>query len=107
MIADYQGMATELRNAGVAAEVYLGSSGMKTQFKYADRRKSPVVLVAGPDEFSKGEVSIKDMELGRKLASDIEDHAKWKEQPAQFSVSRSQLVDSVKEVLRKHSADSD
>ena len=32
-----------LRQAGIRAELYLGSSGMKAQMKYADRRSSPCV----------------------------------------------------------------
>ena len=40
-IADYQRMVAALRNAGIAAELYLGSSGMKAQMKYADKRNSP------------------------------------------------------------------
>ena len=40
-MADYFAVAAELRNAGISAEVYLGSSGMKAQMKYADRRMAP------------------------------------------------------------------
>ncbi|RZJ78135.1 MAG: histidine--tRNA ligase, partial [Brevundimonas sp.] len=36
-MAHYLAAATELRAAGVAAEVYLGRAGMKAQMKYADR----------------------------------------------------------------------
>ena len=40
-LADYQRIVADLRNAGIAAEMYLGSSGMKAQLKYADRRNAP------------------------------------------------------------------
>src|SRR5262249_20975471 len=33
--ADYQAMVSRLRNDGVAAELYLGDSGMKAQMRYA------------------------------------------------------------------------
>ena len=46
-MADYFAVAGELRAAGIAAEVYLGSSGMKAQMKYADRRLSPAAVIAG------------------------------------------------------------
>ncbi|NRA86286.1 MAG: histidine--tRNA ligase [Rhizobiales bacterium] len=37
----YQQMAVELRQAGIRSEVYMGSSGMKAQLKYADKRGAP------------------------------------------------------------------
>ena len=40
-VADYQRMTQTLRNAGIRAEMYLGSSGMKAQMKYADKRNRP------------------------------------------------------------------
>eukprot|EP01036_Dinobryon_divergens_P012029 gene12029-16206_t len=39
-IADYQKMTSELRRAGIRAEMYLGTSGMNAQMKYADRRNA-------------------------------------------------------------------
>ena len=73
-MSDYQAMVAELRNAGVKAELYLGSSGMKPQLKYADRRQAPVVVIQGSDEFEKGEVTLKDLILGSELAKNIEDN---------------------------------
>ncbi|HPG89538.1 MAG TPA: histidine--tRNA ligase, partial [Hyphomicrobium sp.] len=43
-IASYQKMVKTLRDAGIRAEMYLGSSGMKAQMKYADKRNSPCVI---------------------------------------------------------------
>src|SRR5262249_1997945 len=37
-LADYQRMVQTLRNAGIRAELYLGSGKMGPQFKYADKR---------------------------------------------------------------------
>ena len=50
-----------LRDAGIRAELYLGSSGMKAQMKYADKRGSPCAVIQGGDEKAKGEVQIKDL----------------------------------------------
>src|SRR5213079_1158831 len=44
-IADYQRMVAALRNAGIRAELYLGSGRMGPQLKYADRRGSPCVVI--------------------------------------------------------------
>ncbi len=56
-LADYQKIVADLRNAGVAAEMYLGPSGMKAQLKYADRRNSPAAIIAGSQEFEFGQAA--------------------------------------------------
>ena len=67
-IADYQNMAAALRNAGIRAELYLGSGKFGPQMKYADRRNAPCVVIQGSDEKAKGEVTIKDLIVGAELA---------------------------------------
>ncbi|MFN3743261.1 MAG: histidine--tRNA ligase [Hyphomicrobiaceae bacterium] len=99
----YQRLALRLRQAGIAAEMYLGTSGMKAQMKYADRRGAPCVVIQGGDEIAKGEVQIKDLIEGAKAAETIKDAKEWREgRPAQFSVPEDQLVAAVKGVLERH-----
>ncbi len=58
-------LAQELRRAGVHTEVYLEPSApLGRQFKYADRKGIPFVLVVGPDELGAGLVTVKDMRSG-------------------------------------------
>jgi histidyl-tRNA synthetase len=70
-MAAYFAAVGELRAAGIAAEVYLGSSGMRPQMKYADRRLSPAAVILGGDELAAGQVTIKDLDLGRQLAAGV------------------------------------
>ncbi len=99
-IAGYFQMAQELRNAGIAAEVYLGTSGMKAQMKYADRRNAPLVIMEGSNERAEGIVTIKDLALGAKLATQISDNEEWRKgRPAQSVVKRSELAAEVKKLL--------
>ena len=99
----YQRFAQTLRQAGIAAEMYLGTSGMKAQMKYADRRGAPCVVIQGGDEIAKGEVQIKDLIEGAKAAATIKDSKEWREgRPAQFSVPEDQLVSAVQGVLARH-----
>jgi histidyl-tRNA synthetase len=99
----YQKMAQTLRQAGIRAEMYLGTSGMKAQMKYADRRGSPCVVIQGGDELARGEVQIKDLIEGAKAAATIKDAKEWREsRPAQFSVPASGLVEAVRGVLDRH-----
>ncbi|MBS0239125.1 MAG: histidine--tRNA ligase [Proteobacteria bacterium] len=102
-IATYQRMTQALRNAGIRAEMYLGSSGMKAQMKYADKRNSPCVIIQGSDERAKGEVTIKDLIEGAKAAAAIKDNKEWKEaRPAQFSVSEANLIQEVHKLIKLH-----
>ena len=99
----YQAMAQTLRAAGIRAEMYLGTSGMKAQMKYADKRGSPCVIIQGSDERAKGEVQIKDLVEGAKAAAAIKDSKEWREgRPAQVSVPEGQLVQAVRDILVRH-----
>ena len=102
-LGDYQQMAQELRAAGIRAEIYLGSSGMKAQMRYADKRGAPLVVIQGEDERQRGEVTIKDLIEGARLAGEIQGREEWREgRPAQFAVPRGELVTAVASVLKRY-----
>ena len=103
-IADYQRMASTLRAAGIRAELYLGAGKFGPQMKYADRRRSPCVVIQGSDEKAKGEVQIKDLIVGAELAglSKERDDYLQKQAAAQFAVPEADLVAKVREVLARH-----
>jgi histidyl-tRNA synthetase len=104
-VARYQSMVARLRQAGIRAELYLGSSGMKAQMKYADRRRSPCVIIQGSDERARGEIEIKDLIEGAKAAASIASNEEWKaSRPAQVSAPEDKLVEAVGEVLARHFA---
>ena len=103
-IADYQQMVASLHNAGIRAELYLGSGKFGPQMKYADRRNSPCVVIQGSDEKAKGEVTIKDLIVGAELAKlekGREEHLQ-KQAEAQRAVPEAQLVEAVRAVLARH-----
>jgi histidyl-tRNA synthetase len=54
-------IASELRDAGVAAELDHVGRSLKAQFKQADRLGARLVVVVGPEEIAAGEVTIRDM----------------------------------------------
>ena len=98
----YQRMAQSLRAAGIRAEMYLGSAGMKAQMKYADKRGAPCVVIQGSNERGKGEVEIKDLVAGAKAAATIKDAKEWRaSRPAQFSVPEDNLIEAVRDVLAR------
>jgi len=99
---DYWRMVQELRRAGIRAEMYVGTAGMKAQMKYADKRGAPLVIIQGGDEKARGEVQIKDLRLGAELASGIASREEYAAQRlAQFSVPESGLVKAVQEALAR------
>jgi histidyl-tRNA synthetase len=103
-IADYQKFVAALRNDNIRAELYLGNpKNMGNQFKYADRRNAPCVIIQGSDERARGEVQIKDLIEGAKAAAAIASNQEWREtRPAQFSCKEEEIVAKVREVLARH-----
>ncbi|HAR54033.1 MAG TPA: histidine--tRNA ligase, partial [Roseovarius nubinhibens] len=102
-MADYQAMVSELRSAGIRAEVYLGNpKNFGNQLKYADKRGSPVAVIQGGDELDKGVIMLKDLILGAQIAENAT-LEEWKERPSQFEVARGDLVARTREIIESHS----
>ncbi|MDJ0365559.1 histidine--tRNA ligase [Hymenobacter sp. H14-R3] len=57
-------LLAELRAAGIPAELYPDASKLQKQFKYADAKGIPLVLVLGPEELAAGVAKIKIMKTG-------------------------------------------
>ncbi|BCW87025.1 Histidine--tRNA ligase [Alphaproteobacteria bacterium SO-S41] len=104
-MADYVRIAEELRADGIAAEIFLGEGGMKPQLRYADRKGSPVAIIAGGDEFAAGTVSVKDLILGAEIAASTSSdasHTEWRaaaKARAQVTVPRAELTANVRRML--------
>jgi histidyl-tRNA synthetase len=104
LMGEYFQMAQTLRAAGIAAEVYLGGSGPKAQFKYADKRNAPAVVIMGGDEKAKGEVAIKDLRAGAALAAKTGDDRSAYQAArgdVQVTVPQAQWVQAVKDILAR------
>jgi histidyl-tRNA synthetase len=103
----YQKFVAALRAENIAAELYLGSSGMNAQLKYADKRGAICAVIQGSNEREKGEVAIRDLALGAELAAATKDRTNYLElrAKAQFTVPEANLVTAVREVLGRHRGD--
>lgn len=98
-MADYMTMVTDLRKAGIRAEVYLGNpKNFGNQLKYADKRASPIAVIQGGNEADKGTVILKDLILGAKIAQSAT-LEEWKDRPAQVEVPIADLVVQVRRML--------
>ena len=60
-IGDYQRVARMLRAEGIGCEVYPDAKKLGAQFQYAEKRGFKAALIAGPDEFARGEWKIKNL----------------------------------------------
>ena len=58
------GLLRQLRQAGIAAEIYPEPGKMKKQMEYANRRGIPYVVIIGSQELEAGIVTLKDMRSG-------------------------------------------
>ena len=93
-------MTQELREAGICAEVYLGSGKMRAQMRYADHRNAKLVIIQGKQEREHNEVSIRDLVLGKTLSDKIKKASAWKEGGmAQQTIPRNRLVAEVCKIL--------
>lgn len=96
----YQAMVASLRAAGVAAELYLGNKGIGDQLKYADRRRSPLAVIAGSNEFDAGTVVVKNLLYGKEVSQGISDRAEWlAAADVQQTVPTAELVPYVQRLL--------
>lgn len=57
----YQAMASALRKAGLATEIFPEKKKLAQQFAYAEKKAIPFALVCGQDEAQKGIVVLRDM----------------------------------------------
>jgi len=57
-------VAHELRQNGIATEIYPDQTKLKKQLDYANKKVIPFVIVIGSDEIKDGQLTIKNMEKG-------------------------------------------
>jgi histidyl-tRNA synthetase len=108
-MGDYQKLATALRGAGIASEIYLGEGKMNAQLKYADRRGSLCAVIQGSNEReAQGgpQVVVRDLALGAELAKANKDRADYLEMRAraQTTIPENQMVTRVQEILERKGA---
>ena len=58
----------QVREAGIAAELYPDAAKLKKQFAYADAKGIPFVATMGSEEIAQGIVSVKDLRSGEQRA---------------------------------------
>lgn len=66
-------LATQLRNSGIATELYPDQVKLAKQFDYADKRNIPYVAIVGENEITKNTVTLKNMQNGSQQELSVND----------------------------------
>jgi len=70
-------VANVLRKAGQSVDVVLETKKPKWVFKHADRLQAKYCVIVAPDEFEKGEISIKNLDSGEQKPVPIGSLSQW------------------------------
>jgi histidyl-tRNA synthetase len=57
-------LLSEIRQEGIASEIYPDASKLKKQLEYASRKQIPYVVLVGKDEMENGMITVKDLASG-------------------------------------------
>jgi histidyl-tRNA synthetase len=108
-LPEYQRLARSLRLEGINTEMYLGEeTSLGKQLQYANRQHIPVAVIIGPDEFARGEVTLKNLKLGgklqdRKKAKDGKEREEWLKlsRTVQVSVPPAEVPATIRRMLEE------
>ena len=64
---------SQLRDNGIATEIYPESAKMKKQMEYANRRGIPYVVIIGSNELERGVATVKNMRSGEQMEVSLND----------------------------------
>ena len=96
-------LAKTLRDNGVAAEMYIGRSGvtMSEQMSYANERGVHIAVILGPDEVQNNTVSLKDLSAGKVSREGIADREEYRKhgKTGQTTVPQSQMLETITKMI--------
>ena len=70
---EYISLQTLLRNAGISTEIYPSESKLKKQMEYANKIKSPAVILYGEDEIKSSKPTLRDLSTGKEKSIEIKE----------------------------------
>ena len=70
---EYISLQALLRTGGIGAEIYPGESKLKKQMEYANKIKSPAVILYGADEIKLGKPTIRNLNSGEEKSIEIKE----------------------------------
>ena len=73
LMKEYIGVQSKLRESGVSVEIYPGESKLKKQMEYANKIKSPAVILYGEDEIKSGKPTLRNLNTGDEKSIEIKE----------------------------------
>ncbi|MDC1212306.1 histidine--tRNA ligase [Pelagibacteraceae bacterium] len=70
---EYIELVITLRDEGISAEIYPGESKLKKQMEYANKIKSPAVVLYGEDEIKSGKPTLRNLSSGEEKSIEIKE----------------------------------
>ena len=70
---EYISLQMILRKAGVSVEIYPGESKLKKQMEYANKIKSPAVILYGENEIKSGKPTLRNLSSGEEKSIEIKE----------------------------------
>ena len=70
---EYVGLQTILRKSGISTEIYPGENKLKKQMEYANKIKSPAVILFGEDEIKSGKPTLKNLDSGKEQSIEMKE----------------------------------
>ena len=70
---EYIGLQSILRNAGISTEIYPGENKLKKQMEYANKIKSPVVILYGENEIRLGKPTLRNLSSGEEKSIEMKE----------------------------------
>ena len=73
LMKEYINVQTILRKSSISAEIYPGENKLKKQMEYANKIKSPAVILYGEDEIKLGKLTIRNLSSGKEQSIEIKE----------------------------------
>ena len=70
---EYINLQTLLRTAGISVEIYPGEGKLKKQMEYANKIKSPAVILYGENEIKMGKPTLRDLKSGNEKSIEMKE----------------------------------
>ena len=68
---EYLGILNKLRSSNISSEIYPGEGKLKKQMEYANKIKSPAVILYGEDEIKSGKLTLRNLSSGEEKSVEI------------------------------------
>ncbi len=75
LMKEYISLQTILRSEGISVEIYPGEGKLKKQMEYANKIKSPAVILYGENEIKTGKPTLRNLVSGNEKSTTIKDLA--------------------------------